>query len=79
MATMNISLTDELKSEIDEAVSSNGYVSSSEYIRDVVRYDLARRRLKALILEGLNSGVAGPADDAYFDSLRDRIRERTSK
>jgi antitoxin ParD1/3/4 len=69
MATMNISLTDELKAEVDAAVETRGYVSSSEYIRDLLRRDLERERLRRLILDGMESPDAGPMDDAYFESL----------
>jgi putative addiction module CopG family antidote len=73
MATMNISLTDEMKAEVEAAVQTRGYVSGSEYIRDLIRQDLARRELDQLLLEGLNSPTVGPADAAYFQSLRERL------
>ena len=37
--TMNISLSDELKSFVDERVKSRGYSTHSEYVRDLVRRD----------------------------------------
>lgn len=78
MATMNISLTDELKAEVDAAVASNGFVSSSEYVRDLIRRDLARNKLRDLLLEGLNSPVVGPADEAFFDGLREELGHKKS-
>jgi antitoxin ParD1/3/4 len=78
MATMNISLTDELKAEVDAAVETGRYVSSSEYIRELIRKDLARHKLRDLLLEGLNSPVSGPADEAFFDKLRDELGHKKS-
>lgn len=34
-----------------------------------------RQRLRELVLEGLASAPAGVADAAYFEALRERVRE----
>ncbi len=63
---MNISLTEDLKTFVDERVRARGYSSYSEYVRDLVRRDEERskeERFKALIEEGLQSGPAGDWDD----------------
>jgi antitoxin ParD1/3/4 len=75
MTTMNISLPEGLKAFVDERVSEGGYSTSSEYVRELIRKDQDRQRLRELLLEGANSGPATPADDAYFDSLRARVRQ----
>lgn len=74
MSTMNISLPDSLKAFVDEQVSERGYGSSSEYLRELIRRDQDRLRLRSLLLEGAQSAPAAPADAAYFDRLRDRVR-----
>ena len=74
MGTMNISLPDPLKAFVDEQVSQRGYGSSSEYLRELIRRDQDRLRLRGLLLEGAQSAPAGPADEAYFKRLRDRVR-----
>ncbi len=66
---MNISLTDEMKAEVDTAVSTRGYVSSSEYIRDLIRRDLEGQRFRALIAEGMDSPEGGAMDGAFFDRM----------
>lgn len=71
---MNVSLPDELKSFVDERVECDGYGSNSEYVRDLIRRDQDRQQLRRLILEGAGSAPGPVADDAYFDSLRDRVR-----
>lgn len=76
MATMNVSLPDSLKNFVDEQVSGRGYGTSSEYIRELIRRDQDRQRLKTLLLEGASSPSVGPADEAYFDELRARVRGR---
>ncbi len=37
MATMNISLPDELKQFVDAQVAEQSYTSSSEYLRELIR------------------------------------------
>jgi antitoxin ParD1/3/4 len=74
MSTMNISLPHSLKEYVDEQVGECGYGTSSEYIRELIRKDQDRKRLRAMILQGATSGIAGPADADYFESLRARVR-----
>ncbi len=76
MSTMNISLPDSLKSFVDEQVASRGYGTSSEYVRELIRKDQDRQQLRALLLEGGGSAPGAPADTAYFDALRERVRRR---
>jgi len=74
MSTMNISLPDSLKAFVEEQVAEKGYGTSSEYVRELIRQDQDRQHLRNLLLDGAQSSPAGPADAAYFDALRDRIR-----
>lgn len=73
MTTMNISLPNSLKSFVDDQVASQGYGSSSEYVRYLIRRDQERHRLRDLLLEGLESERSSPADRAYFDGLRRQV------
>ncbi len=72
MSTMNISLPETLKSFVDERVSGGGYGTSSEYVRELIRDDQDRQRLRALLLDGASSPAAAPLDAAYFEALRAR-------
>ena len=75
MTTMNISLSEALKSFVDEQVGGRGYSSSSEYVRELIRKDRDRQRLRGLLLEGAASPPAVTADADYFDRLRSRVRD----
>jgi len=75
MSTMNISLPDTLKSFVDEQVSQRGYGTSSEYVRELIRKDQDRQRLRGLLIAGAESMPAAPADSDYFESLRARVRK----
>ena len=75
MSTMNISLPDTLKSFVDEQVNQGSYGTSSEYVRELIRKDQDRLHLRGLLLAGAASAPAAPADSAYFEGLRDRVRK----
>lgn len=79
MATMNVSLPDEMKAWVEARAKAEGYATSSEYVRAMIRQRKnAVEKLAALIQEGIDSGDYGEADEAYFDGLRARIAARTA-
>lgn len=72
--TMNISLTEDLKSFVDARIKARGYSSASEYVRDLIRRDqerLAEARFKTLIGDGLASDPAGDWTDLRSQFLAD--------
>ena len=73
MSKMNISLPYTLKSFVDEQVRQRGYGTSSEYVRELIRKDQDRVKLRGLLLAGAASNPAAPADARYFDGLRRRV------
>ena len=72
MGTMNISLPDTLRDFVDEQIARGGYGTSSEYVRELIRRDQERLRLRALLLEGAESPATGEADAPYFAALHAR-------
>ncbi len=81
MTTMNISLPEALKAFVDERVSKDGYSTSSEYVRELIRVDQVRRaerELALLLREGLESGEGVPVNRAYWESKRKRVARRRS-
>ena len=79
MSTMNISLPESLKSFVDEQVTRRGYATSSEYVRELIRIDQDRQRLRDLLLEGAGSSATTAADEAFFNGLRDQVRPANVK
>jgi len=77
MGTMNISLPDSMRSFVDKQVSTRGYGTSSEYVRELIRRDQDRQRLRELLLEGAASAPTAPVDVSYFKGLRKRVRQQS--
>lgn len=79
MTTMNISLPDTLKIFVDTQVQEQGYSTSSEYVRTLIRNDQVKRaeqRLAALMLEGLESGPAISVNETYWNNKREALQQR---
>ncbi len=79
MSTMNISLPDGLKAFVDERVKKDGYSTSSEYVRELIRADQIRRaerELACLLREGLESGEGIPVTRAYWAKKRRALARR---
>ena len=74
MSTMNVSLPDELRAFVDAQVEEGRYGSTSEYVRELIRRDQDRLRLRSLLLEGAASALGPVADSGYFADLRGRAR-----
>lgn len=79
MTTMNISLPETLKTFVDDQVQKRGYGTSSEYVRDLIRKDAERLKLRDIILEGAASPPGPVADARYFEALRRRARKSDEK
>ncbi len=62
MATLNISMPDEMRAFIETRVRMGEYQSASDYLRDLIRHD--HEETEKLLLEGLDSGPAHPLDMA---------------
>ncbi len=67
MATVNISLPDQMKSWIDENVQSGLYANASDYVRDLIRKDNVKKEaLRRALIDGENSGPSQPFDSEAF-------------
>ena len=72
MATMNISLPDQMKDWVEMQTENGQYANASDYVRDLIRHDREKREkimaLQEKIDEGLASGPAQAFDYAAFKS-----------
>jgi len=73
VSTMNVSLPNELRAFVDEQVDEGRYGSASEYVRDLIRRDQDRQRLRRALLDGAQSPAGPLADETYFTTQRRRL------
>jgi antitoxin ParD1/3/4 len=81
MATMNVSLPDEMKEWVEAQAASGRYANTSDYIRDIIRRDQERNqalaKLQGVVDEALASGSREITDlDAYFEEIKQRANRR---
>ena len=75
MATMNVSLPDQMKSWVEKQAESGRYSNSSDYVRDLIRRDQEREaqriELQRIVDDAIASGPAEPFDrDAFMRRMR---------
>lgn len=75
VATMNISLPDDLRAFADAQVSSQSFASSSEYVRELIRRDRENAVVREAVLEGMRSGDGAEMNADYFRTLRARVTD----
>ena len=78
-ATINISIPDNLKAEVEKAIEADGYGNTSEFFRDLVRDYLKRRqekRLEVLLLEAVENGGYSPLTKDDFALVKERSLKR---
>lgn len=62
MATMNVSLPDQMKDWVESQARSGSYANSSDYVRDLIRRDQTRAAAIAELQSAIDTGLAsGPA------------------
>jgi len=59
-SSLNISLTDEMRSYVNSRASDNDlYATPSEYIRDLIRQDMESRKILGHVMQGLSDITEG--------------------
>ena len=61
-----------MRSAVDAQTEARGYGTSSEYVRDLIRRDLDRQALRAILDEGRKSPQGEPLSAQTFENLRGR-------
>ncbi len=82
MATMNVSLPDQMKAWAESRTEDGRYANVSDYVRDLIRRDRDRHEkigaLQEKITEGLESGVSERSfEDIAADALQRAYRNQT--
>ncbi len=83
MATMTVSLPDPMKDWIEAQIRQGEYATASDYVRDLVRRDRARReqeltleQLRLKLAASRESGVSSRTVDDIFAEAREIARAR---
>ena len=82
MATMNVSLPDEMKDWAESQTAEGKYANVSDYVRDLIRRDIKRTEGIARFQAMIDEARASPAREitdikAYFEYVKQRNRLKT--
>ena len=83
MATMNVSLPDQMKDWVEAQAKSGRYSNASDYVRDLIRRDQERRdeaiqELRSLLDEAEASGTSDRSMSQILDQARREAGARRS-
>lgn len=74
MATMNISLPDQMKSWVESRSEDGRYSNSSDYVRDLIRRDQTRAEkianMQKLVDEARAGGMSKRTPKEIFDEIK---------
>jgi antitoxin ParD1/3/4 len=82
MATMNISLPEQMKEWVEAQTADGRYSNSSDYVRDLIRKEQIKAEkiahLQGLITEGLESGISTKSFDEIWKSAQEKAVKRNA-
>ena len=82
MATMNISLPDQMKKWVEAQSADGRYSNSSDYVRDLIRREQIRAEkianMQRLVDEGRASGISDKTVDHIFEEAKAKHLRRQS-
>ena len=77
--TVNISIPESMKAQVEEVVASEGYGNTSEFFRELVR-DYFRKRqektLEGMLLEAIRNNDLSPLGKDEFEGMKKELKER---
>ena len=77
MATLNVSLPDEMRTWIDRQVASGRFANASDYIRDLIRHN--QGELEAIRLALIEGEVSGESTLSISDIIAQEKQKLTSE
>jgi len=79
MATMNVSLPDQMKQWVETQAETGRYSNASDYVRDLIRRDQERARAFAEIQTLVDEGEASGESDRTFDQIIEDARTQAAR
>lgn len=76
MATMNISLPDQMKQWVEQQVATGRYANASDYMRDLVRRDELQAQKLAAFQREIDKGMASGISDTPLDEVIAEAKRR---
>lgn len=76
MATMNVSLPDQMRDWVESKIADGQYANNSDYVRDLIRKDQQQASKLKAMQEAITAGLqSGEAQDFNADAFKQRMLE----
>lgn len=80
MATMNVSLPDQMKTWIDARLQDGHFSNTSDYVRHLIRRDQERAQAIEAVQQAIDEGVkSGEPEPFDFKAFKARMREQHAR
>lgn len=79
MATMNISLPDQMKEWVEGQSQTGRFANSSDYIRDLIRTEQERLEYIAYIQKAVDDGYASGISERKIEDIFAQVRGEVSE
>ena len=71
--TINISLPETMKNQVEEEVTKGRFASTSDFVRDLIRDYLEDKRIERLLIEGLNDSNTTELTSQDFKDMKKEL------
>ncbi len=80
MATMNVSLPDQMKTWVESRLKEGCYSNTSDYVRHLIRRDQEREEAIDILQEAIDQGVkSGDPEPFNFKAFKARLRKQHAR
>jgi antitoxin ParD1/3/4 len=79
MATMNISLPDQMKDFVEASIVDGRFSNASDYVRSLIRKEQEKAEFIAYIQSAVDEGIASGFSEANLDTLMGEIKNSKKK
>lgn len=80
--TMHISLPKTMKTFVEDILTQEGYGTTSEYVKALIRADQKRKEaeeLEQVLLKAITNGEAEELTDDVWNNLKDKVQKQITK
>lgn len=76
MATMNVSLPDQMKDWVEQQIKTGHYSNASDYVRDLIRRDQEYLDTREILVKALIAGEESGKSKGSLEDIWKRVRAR---
>jgi len=76
MATMNVSIPDQMRKWVENQIKSGIYSNASDYVRDLIRRDQEAKDKRETLIRALESGVNSGVSKRTLNDIWKEVKTR---